>query len=393
MDKKVLVIKGESRYNVLRVAADEIAKGFVQKGYQVEKVDLLADDEKQILNKIFNESYSFIFSCQALYFKEFFEDGTPYIEKVKSPYIGWIFDDMLYHLPRVQNQVYDHTYLLFTDEEMQDISYSMFPQTKNLAGLLHGGFIGKEGKVEKDIDVLFPGSIGNKPVLESFIEEPLPIERLLIEETIKQLHETPALSVRRALEVVLNRLGEELSGDLLEELLGVTYYVDAYIRYECRYQIMEELLKNNIKLCVVGNGNNELFERYKENITVTGGLDIEDVIQLMQRSKIVMNPLPVVFYKGAHERIFTAMLNRAICFTPYSEFLDEMMGDKLQFIDMHNLQSMADRVKEMINRYETDDVQKMLDTNYEYAMQNHTWAIRGQEIVDFYESIYGACNP
>lgn len=389
MEKKVLVIKGESQYNVLRTAADEIAKGFVQRGYQVEVMDMLMDDNRQIVYRIINESYSFIFSCQGLYFKEFFEDGTPYIERVKSPYIGWIFDDMLYHLPRVMNQVYDHTFLLFTDEEMQDISYSMFPQVKNLASLLHGGFVGKGEDVEKDIDVLFPSSIGEKPVLESFIKDPLPIERLLIEETIKQLHETPTLSVRKALEVVLNRLGEELSGDFLKELLGVTYYVDAYIRYECRYQIMEELLKNDIQLYVVGNGNSDLFERYKDNITVTGGLDIDEVARLIQRSKIVINPLPVVFYKGAHERIFTAMLNRAICFTPYSEFLDDMMGDKLQFIDMHNLPSMVDGIKDILNRYEMDDVQKMLDYSWEYAMTNHTWEIRGQEIVDFFESIYG----
>jgi glycosyltransferase involved in cell wall biosynthesis len=79
----------------------------------------------------------------------------------------------------------------------------------------------------------------------------------LVDETIKQLHTTPELSVRRALGVALNRLGEELSGEFLQELIGVTYYVDAYIRYECRYQIMEELLKRDKKnRCVfVGSGD------------------------------------------------------------------------------------------------------------------------------------------
>ena len=384
----ILVLKGASRYNVLRVAADNIAQGFREKGYQVEILDLLDDgDMEKAQDKMLMESYAFIFSLQALYFNVNSIGGRPFVENINAPYIAWIVDDLVDHVDRIQNQVFDHTYLFFVDVEMSKIASKMYPQLKNLGSLLHGGFTGKED-AEKDIDVLLPGSLGKEPVFDAFVPNPMPIEKLLAEETIKQLNVTPTLSVRKALELVLNRLGEELSGDLLQELHNVITYVDSYIRYQCRYRIIEALLKNNIKLYVVGNGRNELLEKYKENITICDGRDIKDVVALMQRSKIVLNPVPNVFYKGSHERVFTAMLNKSICFTPYSEYEDALLGDRINYIDMKDLQSMADCVKEVVERFDSPEIQNKLNDNYEYALANHTWELRGQEIIDFYESIY-----
>lgn len=391
MEKKVLVVKGASQYNVLRVAAEEIAKGFASKGYQVEMLDMLDSNENQMIgNKMVNDTYAFIFSCQALLFNDIQDDGTPFLEHVKSPYFGWIFDDMLHHLPRVQNQVYDHTFLLSVDEEMQDIALTMYPHLRNIAGLNHGGFLGEIDSVEKDIEVLFPGTLSRVPRIQDIIEEPLPIEKLLAEKTIEQLKETPHLSVRKALEMVMAKLGEEMTGDLLEELSGVILYVDLYIRYYFRYEMMKSLLENGIKLHVVGSGTNDLLEQYKDSITVCGAKDITEVVKLIQRSQIVINPFPVIFYKGAHERIFTALLNRTICFTPYSEYLDDLLGNRVQFINMKNLQAMADDVKKVLEIYDDEVMQGLLTDNYEYALANHTWKVRGQEIVEFYESIYGA---
>ncbi len=390
MEKKILIVKGESQYNVLRIATDEIAKGFSNKGYYVEVLDMLNPKEKILIHKkMTSESYAFIFSCQALRFEDLQNDGIPFLESVKSPYFTWIFDDLLHHLHKVQNQVYDHTYMLSVDEEMQDIALTMYPQLKNIAGLIHGGFCGTEDVVEKDIEVLFPGTLSKEPVIEDIIEEPMPVEKLLAEKAIQQLEVTPWLSVRKALEIVMRTLGEEMSGDLLLELSGVILYVDLYIRYQCRYRMMKALLGNGINLHVVGSGTNDLLEQYKDNITVCGAKDITEVVKLIQRSKVVMNPFPVIFYKGAHERIFTALLNKAICFTPYSEYLDDLLGNRIQFVDMKNLDNMVQDVKKTLEIYDDDAMQKLLEDNYQYALENHTWEVRGREIVEFYESIYG----
>ncbi len=387
--KRILVIKGESRYNVLRIATDEVAKGFAEMGYDVEIADLLMENERCVAEKMLTEEYAFIFSCQALYFDKEYSNGAPFIQMIKSPYISWIFDDMLHHLHRVMHQMYDHTVLLSVDEEMQDIACRMLPEVKNMAGLIHGGFEGSGEYVEKDIDVLFPGTIGTEPALEKFIKEPMPIERMLAAETIKQIEVIPQLSVRKALELVLNRLGEELTGDLLVELSGVILYVDLYIRHRCRYRMMETLLKSGIHLHVVGSGENDLMTCYKDQITICGAKDVTEVVKLMQRSKIVMNPFPVIFYQGAHERIFTALLNKAVCFTPYSEYLDHLLGNRVQFIDMNDLQTMADDVKKVIETCDNEEMQKILENNYIYALENHTWKVRGREIAEFYESLYG----
>lgn len=386
--RRVLVIKGITRYNVLGKATDEVASGFRKRGYTVVMLDMNEkSDLNQVDEEVFND-YDFVFHFQAFMYTWLAADGTLLISHIKTPLLSWVVDDLIYHSERVQNLIYDNVYMFTVDHAMKQIAEQMNPFSKNMFFLLHGGFeTWKEGE-KKSIDVLFPGTLGKPMQWTDFTEEPLPIERFLADETIQRLNQFPQLSVRRALEQVLTQLGEELDRELLQELNNVICYVDSWVRYQCKYRILESLLKSNITVHVIGEGSDALVNQYSDCVVVHGAQDINEVINLMGKSKIIINPCPPVFEEGFHERVFTAMLSKAACFTPYSVYTQKKLGTRVEMIDMNNLSQMVDRIKEILLDFDEYSKQ-VLEGNYLYALENHTWEKRGEQIIDFFE---GGCK-
>ena len=395
--KKVLVIRGQSKYNVLVEAAAQIAAGFEARGYEVKIIEL--DNTASSLSAVLKEAvnpYSFLFSCQALCFETMLLDGRPLVSAIPNMYIGWIFDDVIYHWPRVENARYDNTWLLTIDKECGRAIQKMCPEVRHVNCLHHGGFcatITGEKKAEeefwnenkKDIDVLFSANLGEKPDFEGYMKDALEIERFLAENIVGLLKERPYLAIRKALELVVEKLGQEVTGELLLELNQVITIVDRYIRWQSRYDVLLALLKAGIRVTLIGDGEayEQLAEEYPNQLHFIGGADILDVVRLMARSKVVINPC-AIYTEGLHERLCTALLCRAVCFTPWASYLESNFGNLFQYMNLDNLEEMTTEIQYILEHPET--IEEQIERNYAWAMEYHTWKKRGEEIIDFYES-------
>ncbi len=299
--KKVLVLKGKSGDNVLKEAAEQIAAGFEARGYEVVQMDLEKSDGISLQEM--SMPYAFLFSCQALGVEKMLPGEISLVQVIPNTYIGWIFDDVVYHRVRVKNAVYDNTYLLTVDKECSRTIQKMYPEVTHVDCLHHGGFCatGTGEKIEeeafwsqnrKDIDVLFPANLRERPEFEWYVKNASQIEGFLAKNIVEMLKKRPYLAIRKALELVLGELGEELTGELLHELEDMISIVDRYIRWQSRYDVLTALLKAGIQVTVVGDGEtyNQLAEEYPRQLHVLGGKDILDVVQLIARSRIVINP-------------------------------------------------------------------------------------------------------
>jgi len=385
MNKRILVIYGESQYSVLRVATDLVIKGFEKRGYTVDTYDVDEDNKLEHMAEYLLRGYAFIFSMQALLYNLRNEEGTHIISLVDSVWFGWIVDDILYHLHKVMSNRYKNTYVLGVDNRMKENARLMFPDMSNVVTLFHGGFEYKEKVDNKDIDILFSGTGAGINKWEEFAEDAVPVETFLVQETIKVLNSNPRIAVRTALKQVVEQIGEEFSTDLVNELSRAIIYLDKYVRYQCRTKILNCLLESGLHVHILGNGYEETAKKYPDQITYYGSVEIEKVTELMARSKIVMNPFPPIFEQGYHERIFSSMLCKSICFTPDFNFARETLGDRLEYIDLNNLDQMISDIKRVLDNY--DQQQERLEDNYQYALANHTWEKRGEELIDIYESL------
>ncbi|MDO5154446.1 MAG: hypothetical protein Q4D51_00630 [Eubacteriales bacterium] len=384
MNKTILVIYGESQYSVLCKATDLVILGFQRKGYQVEILRMDDADKMQHLDEILSKEYAFIFSIQALLFELNNANAIPIVSLMETPWFGWIVDDILYHLHKVMNNQYENTYILGVDNRMKEYAQLMFPGMDHVVTVYHGGFECKHHDGQKDMDILFSGTDTELKSFEESVENPMPVELFLVQESEKILSENPQIGVRTALKQVLMQMGEELNTDLILELSRVIFYLDGYVRYQCRTKILYTLLEAGFHIHILGNGYDEIKKQYPNQITHYGAVEIDEVTEMMSRSKIVMNPFPPIFEQGFHERIFSAMLCKSICFTPESDFLRQQLGERVEYIDLNNMEQMVLDIQSVLDNY--DKQQERLEDNYQYAFVNHTWEKRGEEIIDFYES-------
>jgi len=386
MKKKVLVIYGESLYGVLKRAAREIGSGIKECGYDVDILDLTVELEKLGLdnfyhNYVCDEEYEFIFSMQGILMDAKRPDGSYWVDKGK--WIGWIFDDFIYHLGRVVNcQLVHHNnnvHLLSVDGAFKRIINQMQLPVYTISSLLHGGFESANPFGEKDIDILVPCSIGSMPRPIKELDES---EKIVAKEAIDAYEKNPGISARKAVGNILKKYGYDFEGQLMAQETELVEFIIGCIRYLCRKHIIEAVINMGREIHILGKVSEDEVRNYPSNVVFHGPTDIDDVTDMMRRSKVVISPVPNVFEEGAHERLFTALLNKTLCFAAEYDFLRDFFGDRLEYIDIRNLEEMTEKIEIALNHFEL--FEEHLNESYNFAIKNHTWKKRGMELVDYY---------
>lgn len=385
--KKILVVKGKSAYNVLRCAADEICKGFRNCGYQVDVVDVLKEGAaEQLLAYLeHREEYAFYFSVQALLWN-MEQIELPQLQELRR--VGWIVDDPVYHTGRLMLSTGRNAYVLMVRDSHAKQVKADYPYFECVDVLYHGGFLGEERVCyeEKDIDVFFPGTY---VPLEESAQKVREIEGAFgtIADNAKErmVGRNLASSWMEELHRYLQEIHFEISEEEFRALVQVMAPLDQYQRDYMRQSIVETLLQSGIKVSVVGAGWNKYDGHGKENLEILSdtGVDITEVVRLMQRSRIVLNNTNIL--DGMHERIFTAMLAKAVCVTNEFELLNRLFrnGRELVTFPLNRLEVLPQIVKELLGN--TKKAKQIAEAGYQTAVHSHTWEHRGEQIVRWVE--------
>ena len=138
-------------------------------------------------------------------------------------------------------------------------------------------------------------------------------------------------------------------------------------------------------MSVVGAGWDKYDGAGRENLDIVSaeGVDITEVVRLMQRSKIVINNTN--FYDGMHERIFTAMLTGAVCVTNEYKLLNSILenGKEIVTFPVNELDRFPKIIKDLLDNPER--AEKIAEAGYRTALAGHTWEHRGEQIIKWME--------
>ena len=382
--KKVLVVKGQSAYNVLRRAADEIADGFKSKGYEPEIIDfcefkdnneiLIGIDE--LLKKSHSGEYAFAFFMQAIFFALRYENGDYLIGRMGCPCIGWIFDDIRCHYERLCAGINKNVHLFSMDYSDEYYLKLMNPGIYNINGLLHGGFEADTG-FEKDIDIFIPSSIYKSA---DWVKEPAEREMVLADEALQLWKRDCSQTPKQLMRAVLEKRGMDYTGEIIFSTMNVMQFVHDTVYTVIRNNVIRAVCSTGLNVHLLGKTE----EEYSSNVTVHGAMEIDEVVRLFRRSKVLVNPM-IGIEKGGHERIFTAWLNKARCFSLKNAFLQERYGDSISFYDLAHMEDFLLEVKDAVSNFGT--YSEKLDIIYKDALVNHTWKRRGQQLAEYYEQI------
>lgn len=415
IDRIVLI---KNAVETLGYFSGQIAAGLKEQGFETYFIDYEALDETVPYLSCFARrgktallTFNFIGLSGEPFFKE---DGHEIWETYEMQCLNILVDHPLYY----------HTKLAKLSEERRNHAVSTDEDKMTLVCIDrdHAAYI---RRFYPEIHVVFMPLAGNRlfdweellPIEKSFsiektlsTEEPLPLEEreydlvftgnhVTVEEIerrvdaadaeyrtfYREIMEDVLTHPKRRIEAVMeehirNELGDVPEAELCSAMAG-TAFVDIWARAKSRAQIVERLADADIKMLVVGEGWDYLKEK-KGHPAVTGKMvDSAACVSATRQGKLSLNVLPW-FQNGAHDRIFTAMLQKSVALTDGNDYLRELFGDKkeLVFYSLDAIEELPQLVRELLNH--PKQLQEIADCGYACAKKFHIWEKRARFLAD-----------
>ena len=368
----ILILKGMSEYEVLDGFVDAICVGFKKLGYMVEIFDVKKD---RIIRR---QHYDMIFSFNGIAAAIFHH--IP----VDSDTLLWSFlvDHPYYLSDRVESGVKNHI-VSCVDLEHVDYMNRFHPDCVTSYFVPHGGETSKGTYIpydERKYDVVFMGTLkSEKEYFEILEKGPMEVKSIVCQ-IIDDAEHRDDFSLAEAVQLRISHLEDKELKYAIAELS----FIDTIIRSRNRKKIIDKLIEHDIKVHIFGNGWEEYSKKYSDKVIVHESVSYNEMLNLNMNSKIVLNNMPL-FRNGSHERVFTAMLNGAVCVTEESKYLKTQFvdDDDLVFFRMDDLDSMCSRIKEILN--DSSKAISIAERGKEKALKSHTWESRAKSILDFFE--------
>ena len=385
MSENIIVLKGQSRYNVLRIAADYMIESFRKRGFNVLEFDLTIEGIiPEFIQTVSTTSCILLFSFQALLFDLCLTDDKPFLNTLNFPIFGHIVDHPIYHSLRLSSIEGANIYLGCIDSSHVDYVKKYYSNIKHVTYLPHGGF--NPNTIipynERTIDLFFPCSYAEPNEIMNQINKLPEVYQNMCKIIIKNMLNNPLLNLQDALYEYLDSVHFVYENDEFTLIMDIMSVVDEYIRAYSRDNCIQCLLENNIMVTVSGNGWSKFKSEYKYNLNIidSSGIDFTNVLDIMANSKMVLNHI-ATHQNGTHERIFSSMLCGAICLTLdfpciHNEFTD---GENITLFSDSNLQALSDKVNNLLNS--PIKAESIANQGYLIATESHTWLNNVDEIL------------
>jgi Uncharacterized protein conserved in bacteria len=385
--KSVLIIKGQSNYDVLKLFSDELGKGFEQIGVKVYFFDLFSDTES--LTKTFAEAISN--GCKhAIAFNAYGYDlqieGESFYNYYNLTFIAILVDHPLYHANRIKYKI-DKKIITCVDREHLKFVKDFLKDSTPVYFLPHGGFSRSNTIIEnanKRTDVLFAGSYSSPDNIFDNWKQYAKHIRMYLETMSNEL-------LNNEEETIYNVTCKYFGNDFLNSekvtllsIFRIMWEVDKYVRAVRRTTCVTELVEAGIPLTVYGDNWEKLKVNKTSNFIIKESVSFNYINYLASKSKIVLNVLPC-FIDGSHERVFTAMLNGAVCVTDYSKYLAENFqdGKDIIFYKWKELDKLPQKITNVLNN---SNQEIDIKSAYCKAEQFHTWKNRAEALMDIIQS-------
>ncbi len=197
----------------------------------------------------------------------------------------------------------------------------------------------------------------------------------LLDETLEVLQQNPC-NVFSALEFVLQQHGfyEE---EYLQRMLPWCEALLLIIKPWRRSEAVKRLIELGIPIDIFGEGWEHTSNA--RNLRLHGAVSYEETLAIFSQAKIVFQD-EAEFNDGAHDRVFTAMLNGAVVVSEHSKYLDEIFVNGQDMI-LYDWKINCEAMQQILGIL-SDDTQRltMMMQAYQKTDQNHRWRNRAEKI-------------
>jgi hypothetical protein len=322
---RVILFKGRSTYDALRVFVDELQAGFVQAGHEALVVDAAAEsDVGPVLLRFAAEGpVGLVFSFNILGDTRDYR-GRYLGEMVGAPHVIHFVDYPLTHLERLE-AIPACASLLVVDRSHVDAVRSTYgPQRFASVGFCPHGAGGETISVDdpaafasqRSIPILFVGTLGRPqpPIWQNRSPRIQAVYKAAVDMALAQEF-LPALD---ALDAAMASFGLDPLAPQLADFRKTATFVHEEVRGRRRLQFLAAAKSVGLPMHVIGRGFDPELHGYP-GLTYGGEVDFSVALALMAQARLVLN-VNANFGAGSHERPLCALNAGAAAATDYSSF-------------------------------------------------------------------------
>ena len=331
---RAALIKGQSRYGLLRCFVDDVAEAITARGDEAVVVDLTEfpiEDLGAHLKALGPVDLVLSFNICSDYRDA---KGRTIFEITGAPHVTHFVDHPLHHLDRLNATPRDAAVLFVDHSHVRAIPKLFGPDRFAYAGFCPHGALGEPAPLpadaaqfcaERPIALLFAGTYyqPGPSLLDQFPDH----VKALFGAAIEAASTEDWLPALDALDIALVAFGMDPDGASSDEREGITalrrlaYIIDDRVRVGRRQRLLEEAAAAGLPLTLVGeNYGGELVRR--PNVDYRGLVPTDEIPLLMRQSRMVLSA-NANFGEGSHERPLTAMLAGAAAASDFSTFYDD----------------------------------------------------------------------
>lgn len=382
---KIILIK--HAVETLGYFSEQLASALWQRGYDCYFIDY--DRLYESLNgldgfAVRGQSALITFNFIGLGDEEIFRDeaGRFVWDAYEMEYLNILVDHpfyyharLVYPLPRMKLFCVDREHVSYVERFYPQQSVSFLP----LAGNGRLTFGAKEAVIpyeQRVYDLVFTANYVPLAPLAQKISMQEPEYRIFYQGILDDLLSDPLQSMDQVFERhIKEELGYVSDGELCGAMAGMAV-IDLYVRTYFRGEAVRTLAECGLKVDVFGAGWEELSCKKPQNIVRHGGqVTSERCVEAVQNARLSLNLMPW-FKDGAHDRIFTAMLQQTVALTDDSRYLREQFADgrELKYFSLKETAALPEIASALLR--DTQGLEEMAVRGRKKALASHTWQQR-----------------
>ena len=228
----------------------------------------------------------------------------------------------------------------------------------------------------RTFDLVFAANYVSMEMLEEKVKALDEDYRIFYRWITEDLIADPTQSVDAVMERhIRDELGAVPEEQLCAAMSGMIW-IDLFVRSYFREKVVQTLADAGIIVRVFGSDWEKIHCKKPQNVRTSGGkVNSAACVQAMRDARIALNVMPW-FKDGAHDRVFTAMLQGTVALTDDSRYLREECrdGENICFYSLRALQQLPDQVVSLLE----DPVRmaELAERGYRMAEKRHRWKNR-----------------
>ena len=364
------------------------ADAFDKCGYDVSFIPLLdRENLLQNVNDALAKKPSFILSIYAESF-DYSSNDKSFYDTLQIPLLAICIDHPSIDIEKFQTLKSRFVFWGLYDRADTDYALKYIDSDKNYFYAPNAGFSSSSPLVpfnERDYDITFCGSIVDceacRKMWDDFKNSHV---KAFCEGAVELLLSDDAKSVSEAIAEVMR------SRDYLSFYpKGKTFHflakaISFYVRGYRRVALLKQLAEQGLKIHCFGR-KNDFFRLDHPNLVINDFLGTSDYLEVLSRSKIVINTSPMSRY-AATERLLSAMLNGAAVVTDVNDFLVDNFTENENFIGFSHLdyKALGDKLSQLLGS--RDLLADIASSGKEAAEKNHTVMHRAEKLIEVAET-------